>query len=39
LFRLDRDKAFGNCTTAQTQTRFAEQLYFQIEQRLERLGF
>jgi hypothetical protein len=39
LFRLDRDKAFGNCTTAQTQTRFAEQLYSQIEQRLERLGF
>ncbi len=39
LFRLDREKAFVDCTTARTQQRFAEQLYAQIEQRLERLGF
>jgi len=38
LFRLDRQKPFGKCT-GNNQTRFVEQLYDQIEHRLQRLGF
>ena len=38
LFRLDRRLSFGECSGL-NQTRFAEQLYAQIEQRLDRLGF
>ena len=37
IFRLDRERPFGKCR-GQQRTRFAEQLYAQIEQRLHRLG-
>lgn len=38
LFRLDRVKSFFKCT-GQQRIQFAEQLYAQIEERLNRLGF
>ncbi len=38
LFRLDRKKSFAKCV-GRDRTRFVEQLYEQIEQRLDRLGF
>ena len=38
IFRLDRVKPFGHCSGG-SRTRFVEQLYGEIELRLERLGF
>jgi len=37
LFRLDNAKAFADCTTDALRRRFAERLFSQIEQRLDRL--
>ena len=39
LFRLDREAPFGKCAGKSRQTRFAEQLYQQIEARLRKLGY
>ena len=37
LFSSDRHKTFVECTTNATRQRFAEQLFDQIERRLDRL--
>lgn len=37
LFRLDNAKAFADCTTDALRRRFAERLFAQIEQRLDRV--
>ncbi|MGH8059681.1 MAG: toll/interleukin-1 receptor domain-containing protein [Candidatus Entotheonellia bacterium] len=37
LFRLEDVKAFADCTTDVLRRRFAEQLFAQIEQRLDRI--
>lgn len=37
LFRLDHARAFADCTSDALRRRFAEQLFAQIEQRLDRL--
>ena len=37
IFRLNQTEAFDNCTTSTTRRRYAEQLFDQIERRLDRL--
>lgn len=37
IFRLDHARAFADCTTEVLRRRFAEQLFTQIERRLDRL--
>ena len=37
LFRLDNARSFADCTTDALRRRFVEQLFIQIERRLDRL--